>query len=126
MSPYLFSITNHYVQCIFTVTAIGCSIEAANVYYNIINQSVTSLLKDVKDFTCTIRHPDDVIKVLTTTTTTSTTTMTPKYTLRSTKPTVVIQSTSGNSHRVSSAHRNSSHSIILIVLVILLTQCVYR
>lgn len=64
-------VTNEYVKCVYLVTALQCSMEAANSYFNILNQSISLSFSDA-DFSCHIRHPDDDISVLTTTKATST------------------------------------------------------
>ncbi|XP_061178663.1 uncharacterized protein LOC133187318 [Saccostrea echinata] len=59
-------ITNQYMKCVYLVTALQCSMEAADAYFNILNQSISLSFRDA-DFTCHIRHPDDDISVFTTT-----------------------------------------------------------
>ncbi|XP_062601635.1 uncharacterized protein LOC134263319 [Saccostrea cucullata] len=63
-------VTNQYMKCVYLVTALQCSMEAADVYFNILNQSISLSFSDA-DFTCYIRHPDDDISVFTTTKSTS-------------------------------------------------------
>lgn len=68
---HMCTVTNEYIGCTYTVTALLCSLEAANVYFKIINESISYLLHN-SGFSCTIRHPNDVIKVITTTSSTTT------------------------------------------------------
>ncbi|XP_069133186.1 uncharacterized protein, partial [Argopecten irradians] len=101
---YMCNVTNEYVQCIFTATFLRCSMGAANIYYDIINQSVSSLLAHVTSFQCIIRHPLDAIPVFTTTTSTTTRETTPmEANLRkTTNP--AMESTSRNSHHTSGSN----------------------
>lgn len=64
-------VTNEYVKCVYLVTALQCSMEAANIYFKILNQSMATSF-DEANFRCSIRHPDDDISVFTTTKSTTT------------------------------------------------------
>ncbi|CAG2215013.1 unnamed protein product [Mytilus edulis] len=108
-------VTNEYVGCTFTVTALLCSLEAANVYFKIINESISFLLLN-SGFSCTIRHPNDVIKVITTTT--STTTITTEIKTSPTKevqPSVIQHSKKPNQFRLN---LKRSLSTLLCVFII--------
>nr|XP_022297742.1 uncharacterized protein LOC111107065 [Crassostrea virginica] len=78
-------VTNEYVKCVYLVTALQCSMEAANAYFNILNQSISLSFSDA-NFACSIRHPDDDISVFTTTKATTTKTTFSDYTTRGGRP----------------------------------------
>lgn len=67
------------------MTALQCSMEAANAYFNILNQSISLSFSDA-NFACSIRHPDDDISVFTTTKATTTKTTFSDYTTRGGRP----------------------------------------
>lgn len=76
-----FSAANQYVLCVMTATILGCSLHSANVYFNILNQTITNVFRS-SDYQCYIYHPIDVVSLYTTTTSTvAPTTKTPKPTV---------------------------------------------
>uniref|UniRef100_K1QWJ7 Uncharacterized protein n=1 Tax=Magallana gigas TaxID=29159 RepID=K1QWJ7_MAGGI len=78
-------VTNEYVKCVYLVTALQCSMEAADTYFNILNQSM-SLSFNGADFRCSIRHPHDDISVFTTTKSTTTIATSLDFTTRKGSP----------------------------------------
>lgn len=76
------NLTNQYLQCVYVATSLGCSLQAANVYFNILNQTISIMMRN-SDFICNIRHPKDVIQVFTTTTSTTTEKQTTTYSMTS-------------------------------------------
>lgn len=111
---HMCTVTNDYVGCTYTVTALLCSLEAANVYFKIINESISLLLYN-SGFSCTIRHPNDVIKVITTTTSTTTVT-----TERRTSPNTGVQPSviQHSKHPTNSGHSLQSALTIVFYLCI--------
>lgn len=59
-----------YALCIYTVTALGCSMSAANVYFKLLNYTVSSILH-INNVQCVFVHPLDEISIYTTSTSTS-------------------------------------------------------
>ncbi|XP_076114621.1 uncharacterized protein LOC143082693 isoform X2 [Mytilus galloprovincialis] len=114
---HMCTVTNEYVGCTFTVTALLCSLEAANVYFKIINESISFLLLN-SGFSCTIRHPNDVIKVITTTT--STTTITTEI---KTSPTKEVQpSVIQHSKNPTSSGLNLKRSLSTFLCVFIISS----
>ncbi|XP_033752386.1 uncharacterized protein LOC117336117 [Pecten maximus] len=123
---YMCNVTNEYVQCIFTATFLRCSMGAANIYYDIINQSVSSLLTHVTSFRCVIRHPLEAIPVFTTTTSTTTRATTPmEATLRKTTD-PALESTSRNSHHTSGSNGIIPGYLCLVVFLTIKTILIYQ
>lgn len=68
---YIFSSSKDYVMCIYTATALGCSMQAADIYFKLLKRSLSNIFK-AEGYKCTIRHPLDVISIYTTTPSTTT------------------------------------------------------
>ena len=75
----VFSSAKEYVLCIYSSTALGCSIQAADLLFELLNQSVRSVFRS-NLHTCDIRHPMDVITIYTTTPSPSTHSTQPEVT----------------------------------------------
>ncbi|XP_071104888.1 uncharacterized protein [Haliotis cracherodii] len=73
-------ITNDYVTCMYSVTALGCSIDAAHTYLVLVNGTLTSLPHTGP--VCTLKNPLDILK----TTTTQNPVTSPHYLLRLSSP----------------------------------------
>lgn len=113
---FLFSATNEYVLCLFTATSLGCSIEAAKIYTDLVNQTLATLLANT-GYSCHIANPLDVIKLLTTTTSTTTATTTISHMSRG--PHGFLTTTLTNAYEAhNTGARYSPFKIVIIVLVV--------
>ncbi|KAK3591924.1 hypothetical protein CHS0354_005144 [Potamilus streckersoni] len=74
-SDLVCSITKDYVLCVYTSTALACSIPAADTYFKLLNYSLTTVL-DMSHFNCILLHPMDVVPLYTTTSSTTSTSIT--------------------------------------------------
>ncbi|KAL5007840.1 hypothetical protein ScPMuIL_016646 [Solemya velum] len=108
--------TNEYVLCLFTATSLGCSIEAAKIYTDLVNQTLATLLANT-GYSCHIANPLDVIKLLTTTTSTTTATTTISHMSRG--PHGFLTTTLTNAYEAhNTGARYSPFKIVIIVLVV--------
>lgn len=60
-----FSSARNYALCIYTATALGCSMSAADVYFKLLNHTISHLF-NVNGYQCVLRHPMDEISIYTT------------------------------------------------------------
>ncbi|KAL3841869.1 hypothetical protein ACJMK2_019964 [Sinanodonta woodiana] len=74
-SDLVCSTTKDYVLCVYTSTALACSIPAADTYFKLLNHSFTTSL-DMSNLNCILLHPLDVVPLYTTTSSTTTTSIT--------------------------------------------------
>lgn len=66
-----FSTAKDYVLCIYSATALGCSMNAADTYFKLLNHTFTSIF-DSNTYQCVFRNPMDVISIYTTSQSTTT------------------------------------------------------
>ena len=62
---FCFSASRKYALCVYTATALGCSISAADVYFKLLNHTISSIF-NMKRYQCALRHPMDEITIYTT------------------------------------------------------------
>ncbi|XP_060555468.1 uncharacterized protein LOC132716248 [Ruditapes philippinarum] len=61
----LCSASRKYALCVYTATALGCSMSAADVYFKLLNHTISSVF-EINSYQCTLRHPMDEISIYTT------------------------------------------------------------
>jgi len=98
-----FSAVREYVTCVYTATALGCSISASDVYFRLLNSSLEQTFK-THGLECVIRHPMDVISIYTSTERASEVT---------TKTTSINTSSDSHKQYVSSARPDNPCVLIL-------------
>ncbi|XP_052802266.1 uncharacterized protein LOC128232634 [Mya arenaria] len=60
------SAARDYVLCVYTATALGCSMSAADTYFRLLNSSISHVFRTYS-YPCSVRHPMDVISIFTST-----------------------------------------------------------
>ena len=91
---------NDYVMCTYTATALGCSMQAADVYFEILSKSIRTIFK-ADGYHCVIRHPLDVISIYTTASPSTVDTRTSSSTDSTRDSPMMSRDTSGCSKHVS-------------------------
>ena len=123
---HIFSAANRYVLCVMTATILGCSLRSANVYFNILNQTISNIFQ-ARSYQCYIYHPMDVVSLYTTTS--STVTMTTKGAWSTI--TTSIPSDKTEQYRVSGSVQLKAGNVVYlmystIILIVLNRTFVYQ
>ncbi|XP_045176496.2 uncharacterized protein LOC123537023 [Mercenaria mercenaria] len=82
----LCSAARKYALCVYTATALGCSMPAADVYFRLLNHTICSIF-NINRYQCILRHPMDEISIYTTSPSTASTIWSAQTTIDNTRDT---------------------------------------
>ena len=110
---FSFSSSTDYISCLYTATALGCSMQAADVYFEILKRSL-SLTFSAEGLNCVLRHPLDVISVYTTTSSTTTEIRSTSASTDKSRDSAMLARGTSSCSRLSTMH--NKHFLIWLVL----------
>ncbi|XP_052260466.1 uncharacterized protein LOC127864663 [Dreissena polymorpha] len=116
-SHTLCSASKDYVLCVYSSTALGCSMAAADVYFRLLNHSITEVFR-LNNVRCQISHPMDVISIYTSTQTTS-------GRARTTRTITPVADTRDHDKVVAKCNSLRPLSLCYYIICLFLCLCIY-
>ncbi|XP_041365292.1 uncharacterized protein LOC121380515 [Gigantopelta aegis] len=105
---YWCRITGDFITCMYSNIALGCSIEAANVYLTIMNKTIETLPHSGAP--CAFTHPLDLLK----TTSSPSASTSPLYMLRDAE-----QVSNGQYQSINPVHNSQGHICISVMFILI-------